>query len=233
MTARMLVVAALLLVSRESLVAQVGTVPANSPFRDLEKRQDVTLLVGPSFGGRDKAGAAPRGGVVIGVRYDVPLGGSPLSFTSAIMRQSSTRDILQPGLPPASRIGGTVSQPLYMLDAALTLRVAGNKSWRSLVPSITGGVGMVTDFKEVTDSSRFRFGTRFSPLVGLGLKYAPQRSRWTIRADMTNRFYSVPYPASFRDSTPNVPRVVGVNTKNSWTRNTMLTLGLVRQFGRR
>jgi len=233
MKARLTMPAVLLAVGSVSLGAQVGTVPAKSPFRDLEKRQDVTLLVGPSFGGNDKVGASPRGGLTVGVRYDVPLGGSPLSFTSAIMRQGSTRDILQPGLPLANRIGSTVSQPLYMLDAALTLRLTGNKSWRSLVPSITGGVGIVTDNKEVTDSSGFRFGTRFSPMFGLGLKYAPQRSRWTVRADMTNHFYSVPYPQSFRDSTPNVPRVVGLNVNNSWTRNTILTLGLVRGFGRR
>lgn len=224
---------ALLAVGSATLGAQVGTVPANSPFRDTEKRQEVTLLVGPGFGGKDKVGAAPRGGLAVGVRYDVPLGGSPLSFTGAIVRQGATRDILQPGLPLANRIGANVAQPLYMLDAAFTLRLTGNKSWRSLVPSITGGIGVVTDNKEVSDSSRFRFGTRFSPVLGFGLKYAPQRSRWTVRADMTNHFYSVPYPQSFRDSTPNTPRVVGVNTKSSWTRNTLLTLGLVRGFGRR
>jgi len=233
MKAREMMPVVLLAVGSSTLGAQVGTVPAKSPFRDLEKRQEVTLLVGPSFGGKDKVGAAPRGGLAVGVRYDVPLGGSPLSFTGAIMRQGSTRDVLQPGLPLTNRIGANVAQPLYMLDAALTLRLTGNKSWRSLVPSITGGVGVVTDNKDVSDSSRFRFGTRFSPMFGLGLKYAPRRSRWTVRADMTNHFYSVPYPQSFRDSTPNVPRVAGVNTKNSWTRNTMLTLGLVREFGRR
>ena len=233
MKARFLMSVALLTVGSATLGAQVGTVPAESPFRDTEKRQEVTLLIGPSLGGKDKVGAAPRGGLAVGVRYDVPLGGSPLSFTGAIMRQGSTRDVLQPGLPLSNRIGRNVAQPLYMLDAAFTLRLTGSKSWRSLIPSITGGVGVVTDNKEVSDSSRFRFGTRFSPVLGLGLKYAPQRSRWTVRADLTNHFYSVPYPQSFRDSTPNVPRVTGVNTNNSWTRNTMLTLGLVRGFGRR
>jgi len=233
MTTRVMMPLVLLALNSATVGAQVGTVPARSPFRDLEKRQDVTLFAGPSVGGRDKAGAAPRGGLAVGVRYELPLGASPLTFMSAITRQGSTRDILQPGLPLANRVGRTVAQPLYMLDAALSLRLTGNKSWRSLVPSVTAGVGVVTDAKEVTDSSRFRFGTRFSPVFGLGLKYAPQRSRWTVRADVMNHFYSVPYPQSFRDSTPNVPRVVGVNTNNSWTRNTMLTFGIVREIGRR
>ena len=91
----------------------------------------------------------------------------------------------------------------------------------------------MTDNKALSDSSKFEFGNRFAPLLGFGVKFAPLRSRWTWRADLTNRFYSVKYPDSFRDSTPGVPRIVPVNTKSSWTRNTMLTIGLVREFGRR
>jgi hypothetical protein len=149
------------------------------------------------------------------------------------MRQAASRDILQPGLPLTNRIGATVSQPLWMLDAAFTLLLTGNRSWHSFVPSTTFGVGIVTDNRAVTDSSKFQFGNRFAPILGFGLKYAPQRSRWTVRADITNRFYSVPYPQTFRDSTPGVPRVVATNIKKSWTRNTMLTFGLVREIGRR
>ncbi|MDZ7632433.1 MAG: hypothetical protein U5K74_14065 [Gemmatimonadaceae bacterium] len=233
MSARSLVATLALVMCGTPLRAQVGTTPDQSPFRDVEKRQDVTLLFGPSIGGKDRAGAAPRGGLALGLRYDVRLGGSPLAFTTSIMRQAATRDILQPGLPLANRIGSNVSQPLYALDAAFTLLLTGSKSWHSLLPSVTAGVGIVTDNKAVTDSSQFKFGNRFAPVVGLGVKYAPLRSRWTVRADLTNRFYSVPYPATFRDSTPGAPRIVGTNVNSSWTRNTMLTLGLVREIGRR
>ena len=229
----MIALAPLSMLWSSALFAQVGTTPEQSPFRDVEKRQDLTFLFGPSIGGKDNAGAAPRGGAAMGVRYDVKLGSSPIAFTSSILRQAASRDVLQPGLPLSNRVGATVSQPLYMVDLGMTLLLTGNKSWRSLVPSLTLGVGLVTDNKAVTDSSRFRFGNRPAPSLGLGLKYAPLRSRWTVRADLTNRFYSVPYPQGFRDTTPNVPRVVGANVNNSWTRNTMLTLGLVREIGRR
>ncbi len=232
MTARLhLTIAVASLIAGTSAVAQVGTSPERSPFRDVEKRQEVSLLFGPSIGGKDKVGAAPRGGVAGGIRYDVRLGSSPLAFTSSFLRQSASRDILQPGLPLANRIGATVSQPLYMLDAGFTLLLTGNKSWHSVMPSVTAGIGLVTDNKTVTDSSQFKFGNRFSPVLGLGLKYAPQQSRWTVRADITNRFYSVPYPQTFRDSTPGVPRIT--TSRSSWTRNTLITLGLVRGFGRR
>jgi hypothetical protein len=233
MIARMVCGAAMVMIGSAGLNAQVGSTPERSPFRDAEIRQNVSLLLGQSFGGHDKVGAAPRGGTAVGVRYDINLGAAPIAFTSVLMRQAASRDILQPGLPLTNRIGATVSQPLWMLDAAFTLLLTGNRSWHSFVPSTTFGVGIVTDNRAVTDSSKFQFGNRFAPILGFGLKYAPQRSRWTVRADITNRFYSVPYPQTFRDSTPGVPRVVATNIKKSWTRNTMLTFGLVREIGRR
>ncbi len=234
MIARHLRVAAMLLGSATTLVGQnVGSTPVDSPFRDVEKRQSVTLLSGIATGGRDIAGAAPRGGLAQGVRYDVPLGSSPLDFTGILMRQAATRDILQPGLPLSNRVGASVSEGLWMLDAAFTLRVTGSKSWRRLVPYVTAGAGFLVGAGSPTDSSGFAMGSRFAPSGGLGIKFAPERSRWTMRADITNRFYSVQFPQSFRDTTLNVPRIVGANSGSDWVRNTMFTLGLVREFGRR
>jgi hypothetical protein len=222
---------AALLLSAPRLHAQVGRLPERSPFRDVEKRQEVTLLVGTSTGGKDRAGAAPRGGTVFGARYDYRLGSSPLAFTGGIGMQTASRDVLQPG--NTQRIGRTVSQPLYYSDVAFTLLLTGNKSWHSLVPSVTAGAGLVFDGKAISDSSQFQFGTRFGILGGFGVKYAPARSRWTVRADISNRFYNVRYPSTFSDSTSNVPRIVPQSVSGAWTRNTQLTLGLVRGFGRR
>jgi hypothetical protein len=154
-------------------------------------------------------------------------------FTSSFVRQGSRRDILQPGLPIANRIGATVDQPLYMLDLGLTLLLTGTKSWRSLVPSVTGTVGVATDNKGVVDSSQFSFGNRFTVGVNFGLKYAPQRARWSMRADMMNRFYSVRFPSTFRSAPTGVDPIVGANVTSDWTRNTVFTLGLVREIGRR
>jgi hypothetical protein len=226
----LLLVAAL---AARTLGAQVGTTPATSPFRDIEKRQNVVLMFGQSLGGRDRAGAAPSGGQTMGIRYDLPLGRSPLLFTSGFVRQNSTRDILQPGLPIESRVGRNVAQPLYFVDVGLTLLATGNKSWRSMVPSLTGGLSVVTDNKGVTDSSQFSFGNRFGFHLNLGMKYAPTRSRWSARADIMNRFYSVKYPGTFRAATNTVPSIVPGNINADWTRNTVFSLGLVREIGRR
>jgi opacity protein-like surface antigen len=215
------------------LTAQIGSTPERSPFRDVEKRQEVSLIVGPSFGGKDRAGAAPRGGIVFGARYDLRLGASPLAFTSSLTQQTATRDILQPGQPLANRVGRTISQSLYFFDAGLTMLLTGSKSWHSLQPMVTAGVGIATGAPVNADSSRFDFGTRFGFHVNAGVKYAPVKSRWSVRADLSNRFYAVPYPTTFSDSTPGAPRIVPLGVTKSWTRNMVLSIGLVRGFGRR
>lgn len=213
---------------------QVGTTPDQSPFRDMEKRQDVTLFFGLSTGGHDRAGAAPRGGGVFGARYDVRMGNTPLAFTAMVSRQGATRDVLQPGLPVAQRVGASVSQPLYFLDGGFTLLLTGGKSWNNFVPSATFGAGMAFDPRGVSDSSKFSFGSRISPSFGLGLRYAPVNARWTVRGDIISHFYGVKYPQTFRDSSvAGVPRIVPINVNSSWTRNTAFTLGITRGFGRR
>ena len=50
--------------------AQVGHEPTRSPFRDLAYKQDFTLHTGYYVGSKGRAGVAPSGGPMLGVRYD-------------------------------------------------------------------------------------------------------------------------------------------------------------------
>lgn len=214
------------------LRAQVGVIPEQSPFRDVETKQDLTFFVGLG-GGRDLAGAAPSGGVLWGVRHDLYVTG-PASFTSRFTMQLAERDELRTrGAPPASRVARTVAQPLYFADVGVTLNLTGRKSWRNVVPSLNGGLGIVGDFR-AADSNGFRFGNRLALQFGAGLKWHA-RGRWTVRADLANYFYNVSYPASFRILAPTPPEqpVLPITAGlSSWTRNTMLQVGITRHFGR-
>ena len=221
------------LVLTAPLGAQVGVVPDKSPFRDVESKQDLTVFLGLG-GGRDLAGAAPSGGVLLGVRHDLHVSG-PAAFTSRLTMQLAERDVLRTrGVPPAPRLVRTESQPLYFADIGVTLNLTGRKSWRNLVPSLNGGLGLVGDFRAASDSSQFRFGNRFALQVGAGLKWHA-RGRWTVRADLANYFYSVSYPSTFRivapvaPEQPILPLTAGLS---SWTRNSMLQVGVTRVFGR-
>ena len=213
--------------------AQVGTLPERSPFRDLEGKQELTLFTGLG-GGRDAVGAAPNGGLALGVRYDLHISG-PALLTARLVRQGAERDILTTrGVPPAGRVAGTVSQPLYLADLGLTLNLTGRKSWRNVVPSVTGGLGIAADFKNASDSSQFRFGNRFALQFGGGVKWHAH-GRWTVRADLLNYFYSVSYPGTFRILAPvdgEQPILPITSGLSRWTRNSMLTVGVTRTFGR-
>jgi len=55
--------------------AQVGHLPENSPYRDLETRQEFTFFGGHYAAGQDLIGVAPRGGPMFGFRYDIHVGG--------------------------------------------------------------------------------------------------------------------------------------------------------------
>ena len=99
--------------------AQVGYPPAESPFRDLVYRQEATIVGGYFAAGKDPVGVAPKGGPMIGARYEVRVGG-PAQFAVRVARVFSERDILDPTKPLNERIVGTEDWPLYLADLAPT-----------------------------------------------------------------------------------------------------------------
>src|SRR4051812_23806271 len=76
-----------------SASAQVGHTPEHSPYRDLEHRQELTLLSGYYNPSKDPAGVAPQSGPLLGLRYDVRIGG-PAYLTTRVARVFSQRTIL-------------------------------------------------------------------------------------------------------------------------------------------
>ncbi len=84
--------------------AQVGHLPDNSPYRDLETSQELTFFGGRYRAGPDPIGIAPRGGPMFGLRYEIHVGGPAL-----LMARCSCRVDLDPytfGTPFAFSFGG-------------------------------------------------------------------------------------------------------------------------------
>ena len=59
--------------------AQVGHSPENSPFRDIAGGQELTLFAGHYNAGQDAVGVAPKPGPIIGLLYQIHVGG-PVEF---------------------------------------------------------------------------------------------------------------------------------------------------------
>ncbi|MDQ6717392.1 MAG: hypothetical protein M3Z17_03465, partial [Gemmatimonadota bacterium] len=65
---------ALLLIS-STATAQVGHLPTQSPFRDIEGGQELTLFGGHYNAGADAVGVAPKPGAILGLLYQIHVGG--------------------------------------------------------------------------------------------------------------------------------------------------------------
>ena len=206
-------------------VAQVGSLPENSPFRDLEYRQEVTAFAGWFAASKDPAGVAPRSGPMVGARYDVRIGG-PAQFSARLATAFSERRVIDPARSGAAREVGIREQGLFLGDVGIAVNLTGQKSWRTLVPYTQLGVGIASDFQG-RDVGGYRFGTTFAFNFGGGLRWVP-RNRWQVRADVADWLYQVQYPETYY-----VPTTVGGNdavlgardAKSVWKHNVALTIG--------
>jgi hypothetical protein len=223
-------VAGLLAFASHAVAAQiVGHPPTNSPFLDLEYAQELTLIGGQYHAHRDPADVGPQPGALFGVHYEWRATG-PLSLIGEITRMSSNRNQLDPLKAGPARILPTVSRPLWAGDFSLGLNLTGAKSWHHLVPVVAGGLGFVSDLRTVPDSGGFKFGTRFALNWGAGIKLVPG-GHWQVRADLTNRSYTIAYPEAFFVAPAGGTAILSANESRSlWVNNPAFTLGLSRLF---
>jgi hypothetical protein len=223
-------VAALGAATAAPVFAQVGYDPPNSPFRDLDFRQEISVLGGYFNAASDDAGVAPRSGPAVGLRYEVRIGG-PAQLMVRTLRVSSERQLLDAGVAAPARDLGVRSEALYLADVGISLNLTGQKSYRGLIPVLNGGFGLVSDLKGKADPQSdtlrtgYKFGTPFAFSVGGGVRWTPG-GRFQLRADLNDYLYQIKYPTSFYTALPGVTPVLAADVKqNQWKHNVALTVG--------
>lgn len=228
---------AVLVGARAAGAQTVGYPPTNSPYRDLDYRQELTLLAGQFNAARDPLGVAPQSGPLVGVRYAVRLGG-PAEFTARAARVFSNRLIVDPRLTAATRERGEQSWPLYLSDIGIAVNLTGQKTLRGFMPVVQAGLGIASDFKGKADfesstyGGGYKFGTSFALSGGLGVRYAPGGS-FQLRADVTDWLYQIKYPSSFSVPPAGGAAVLPVGQSASlWKHNAAFTLGASYLFFR-
>jgi len=214
------------------VAAQVGHVPQASPYTDLEYRQELTFYGGYYYAGNDRVGVAPGSGPMIGGRYDLRLGG-PALLSARFGYVQSHRTVIDPRRPVGQRVVQTdASWPLYLADVGFTLNLTGQRSYRRLVPFVTSGLGVATDFKGGGDVGAWRFGTPFAFSLGGGIKWVPT-GKFQARFDLTDQIYQIKYPASYFVTASDGSSVLVLGTaKNDWIGNLGVTFGLSYMFFR-
>lgn len=221
--------AALALFVASPLLAQVGSDPASSPYRDLMYRQELTPYGGYARAKVDAAGVTPQSASVAGLRYELYLGG-PVSLTSDVSTMLSDRTVLDPTKPRATRVVGTETAPVYALDLGLALGITGRKSWHSLVPLVRAGVGVVTSSAK-DEGDGYKFGTPFAITFGAGLKFVTG-SRVQLRADVGERLFKQKNPESYYTTASDNTAVLTDTPRSYWTNHGLFTLGLSFLFDR-
>ena len=217
-----------LVASSPALAQVVGHRPTESPYRDIEFKQEITPFAGWFAAGADPAGVAPQSGPMIGARYEIRIGG-PAQFMARVGHVVSERRVLDPERPPSTRELGTTASSLYIADLGISLNLTGQKTWRGMVPVLTGGGGVASDFRSA-DAGGFRFGTQFAITVGGGVRWVPQNSRLQFRADLADYLYQISYPTAYVLGSEENPRIT--RKQSAWTHNLALTAGASYRFFR-
>jgi hypothetical protein len=205
-------------------VAQVGYEPAKSPYRDLPWKQSLAVFTGGFDTGKDEAGVGPQPGWLAGVRYDLRIGG-PVALVARFGSAPTSRRILRPLNPAASRYVGDQNSQLLTADLGIALNITGQKSWHRMVPVVSGGVGVASDFRGTPDVGGYRFGTRFMFTYGLGVRYHTD-GRWEPRVDFTNYIWQLQYPPEYREKPSDGGKPLVSGGKAPWMGNHLWSLGL-------
>jgi hypothetical protein len=205
--------------------AQVGHLPAQSPYEDVKIGQTVTVMGGWLAVKRDLADVAPKPNWFAGLRYDIGVGG-PASLFARYVASPSERNVLVPTNPRTTRILGTPGTTTHLLDAGLDLSMTGRKTWHRLMPSVNLGAGLVSDFAKA-DTGAYRFGTKFSFSYGLSLRYLPRRGP-QLRLDATNFFWQYQYPDRYFVKASDTTSVLtDTRKREGWRANWGLSAGVM------
>lgn len=174
--------------------AQVGHLPTNSPYEDYKSGQTLSASGGWLGIKRDPAKVAPDATGFVSLRYDIGVGGPAYLFARYTVAPS-TRNVFDPAKPAKTRLVNTVSATTSVVDLGLDIALTGQKTWHHLIPSLSGSLGIASDFAKA-DTGLYRFGTKFSFAYGLGLRYL-LRSGYAVRFDATNYIWQYQYPEKY------------------------------------
>jgi hypothetical protein len=203
--------------------AQVGHLPQNSPFRDVETSQEVTFFGGQYGAGRDPINVAPRGGPMFGLRYEIHVGG-PAFLMARWSHVNSERFPVDPTKSGAAAQLGKKSVSLNLYDVNLVVNLTGEKSFHHIVPIMNLGAGIASCSCTVAPDP-YKFGTPFAFSFGAGLRYVPG-GRFQLRADLNDYLYQLKYPAAYYINTTGTGAAAPpAQSRSFWKNNRALTLG--------
>lgn len=209
--------------------AQVGHLPQNSPYRDLDTRQEFTFFGGRYSAGEDPIAIAPRDGPMFGVRYQIHVGG-PAFLMARWSHVNSERFGIDPTKTGTARQLGKQNVSVNIYDLDLALNLTGQKSFHHIVPVINLGAGVASCGCSIPNDP-YTFGTPFAFTLGGGLRWVPG-GRFQLTADWNDYLYQLKYPTAYYLAPTGGTAAVSNQQRSFWKNNRALTIGASLLFFR-
>lgn len=187
-----------------SAVAQVGYLPAESPFREIRFGQTLELQGGQLFGNGGPLKVGPQDGRIMGARLNFR-GNHSLQLALGAWTASAQRYIVDADKSPATRVSGPIDHRLIGGEFTLQLNLTGGKTWRGFAPYAGVGLGLVHGAKTpAADTSGYAFGTKlyFAPNVGSRLMLG---QRLFLKVEARAYLWNLKYPNSYADEPAQAP----------------------------
>lgn len=223
-----------LLLLPAGLLAQVGHAPERTPYRDLEGRTNLVPQGGLLGGNGGRLGLGPSNGPLYGLRLETVLSGPTDGFVELMLGQPE-RTIVDPTAPAATRFSGPERSSLVMVDAGLSILLAGEKTWRGFAPLVGASLGLAFHRTPAADSvSGFRFNAKLATGPHLGFRYYPTRTI-SLRVEGRLLFWQLKYPTVYFQAPSQAPLDDPVldlasDPDSEWTSQPVLNLGLGISF---
>jgi hypothetical protein len=211
------------------LAAQVGHPPDASPYQDIRVRSSLVAVGGYVAGSHGRLGIGPASGRLIGLQYELALGGPTDGFLMVSLGNLD-RVVIDPDAPAASRVTDSVTQSVVFAQAGLSVLLTGEKTWNGFAPYVGGTLGIGFGSRVPQDSSGFGFGTKFVTGPHLGIRWYPTRTVH-LRVEGRQLFWQLKYPQRFFNPparAPTDPPVLSVadDPDAEWTAHPTLLVAL-------
>lgn len=210
-------------------LARAQVIP--SPYRYIDPREAIGLVVGTSSVNRGRFGYGPSGGRVIGVRWGIGFSG-PVGLEAVVTEINGKRDVINPAYTVGHRVVGTANTRIATVQARLRFSLTGNRTWHRLAPFVVTGGGLAFDLAGaqpadslVAAGDRFTFKTSFIGTMGGGLRWMLSH-RLALRADGVFSLWKLTTPPGFGDPTLGFVSVA----KSEWANGSTLTLSVLYRF---
>lgn len=190
-----------------SAAAQVGYLPAQSPFREIRFGQTIELQGGQLFGDGGPIKVGPQDGQILGARINFR-GNHSLQLALGGWTAGAKRYVVDADKPPATRVSGPINHRLIGGEFTIQLNLTGGKTWHHIAPYAGVGLGLVNGSKSpAADTSGYSFGTKlyFAPNVGTRLMVS---QRLFVKAEARAYFWNLKYPNSYADEPAQAPGTV-------------------------